>query len=174
VLRIDTRLAPVRPVVLFASRVKWSHYTPWWRFGGRGGIAPVPFLTSALEGGEWSASRPGPALPPVPTVQEAGWAPEPGWTQRVEEKSSAPVGDRTPAVRSFVRHCTDCLTRFTCCVYTVKNNQRSCSCSGKNVVCFCFVVRESWCCAALTSGRAATCSSLCVQRVFLFLFSHPH
>jgi len=36
----------------------------------------------ALDGGEWSASRPGRALPPgkgppVPIVQEAGWAPEP-------------------------------------------------------------------------------------------------
>jgi hypothetical protein len=44
-------------------------------------------------------SRPGRALPPgkgptVPIVQEAGWAPEPVWTQG--EKSSAPVGDRTP------------------------------------------------------------------------------
>jgi hypothetical protein len=34
-------------------------------------------------GGEWSASRPCRALPPgkgppVPIVQEAGWAPEPG------------------------------------------------------------------------------------------------
>jgi hypothetical protein len=28
-----------------------------------GGIAP-PFLTSALDGGEWSALRPGSALPP--------------------------------------------------------------------------------------------------------------
>jgi hypothetical protein len=70
------------------------------------------FLTSALEGGEWSASRPSCALPPgkeppVPTVQEAGWAPEPVWTQRLGEKSSASVGDRTPAVRSVVRHCTD-------------------------------------------------------------------
>jgi hypothetical protein len=49
------------------------------------------FLTSALEGGEWSASRPGRPLlpgkePPVPTVQEAGWAPEAVWTQRLEEK----------------------------------------------------------------------------------------
>jgi hypothetical protein len=25
--------------------------------------------------------------PPVPIVQEAGWAPEPVWTQRFEEKS---------------------------------------------------------------------------------------
>jgi len=26
--------------------------------------------------------------PPVPIVQEAGWAPEPVWTQRLEKKSS--------------------------------------------------------------------------------------
>jgi hypothetical protein len=63
-------------------------------------------LTSALEGGEWSASRPGRPLPPVPTVQEAGWAPEPVWTQRLEEKCSACVGDRTPGVQSIVTHCT--------------------------------------------------------------------
>jgi hypothetical protein len=43
------------------------------------------FLPSALEGGEWSASRPGRPLPPVPTVQEDGWAPEPVWTQRLED-----------------------------------------------------------------------------------------
>jgi hypothetical protein len=70
------------------------------------------FLTSALEGGEWSASPPGRALPPgkepsVPIVQEAGWVPEPVWTQRLEEKCSASVGDRTTAVQSVVRHCTD-------------------------------------------------------------------
>jgi hypothetical protein len=38
------------------------------------------FTTSALDGGEWSASRPCRALPPgkgppVPIVQEAGWVP---------------------------------------------------------------------------------------------------
>jgi hypothetical protein len=39
------------------------------------------FLTSAPEGGEWSASRPGRALPPgkVSIVQTAGWAPERVW-----------------------------------------------------------------------------------------------
>jgi hypothetical protein len=50
--------------------------------------------------GEWSASRPGRALPPgkgppVPIVQEAGWTSEPVWTQRLEEKFFAPAGDRT-------------------------------------------------------------------------------
>jgi hypothetical protein len=79
--------------------------------GGKGGIAPTHTKTSALDGGEWSASRPGRALPPgkgpqVPIEQEAGWAPEPVWTQGLEEKSSAPVRDRTPIVQSVVRHCT--------------------------------------------------------------------
>jgi hypothetical protein len=50
------------------------------------------FTTSALDGGEWSISRPSRSLPPgkgppVPIVQEVGWAPEPVWTQRLEEKS---------------------------------------------------------------------------------------
>ena len=38
-------------------------------------------MTAALEGGEWSAARPGRTLPPgkdpVPILQEAGWAPGP-------------------------------------------------------------------------------------------------
>jgi hypothetical protein len=47
--------------------------------------------------------------PPVPIVQEARWAPEPVWTQRLEEKSfhlfrgSNP--DR-PVVQPVVRHYT--------------------------------------------------------------------
>jgi hypothetical protein len=54
-------------------------------------------MTSALDGGEWSASRPGRALPPgkgppVPTVQESGGSPEPVWTQRLEETFSVPAG----------------------------------------------------------------------------------
>jgi hypothetical protein len=43
---------------------------------------------------------------PVPSVQEAGWAPEPVWVQGLEEKSSAPVGDLTPIVQPVVRHYT--------------------------------------------------------------------
>jgi hypothetical protein len=42
--------------------------------------------------------------PPVPSGQEAGWATQPVWTQRLEEKSSASVGNRTPVVESVVRH----------------------------------------------------------------------
>jgi hypothetical protein len=85
-------------------KVKQSRYTPWRRLGGEE-YSSYSFTTSALDGGEWSASRPGRALspgkgPPVPIVQEAGWAPEPVWTQRLEEKSSASAGDRTPIARS--------------------------------------------------------------------------
>jgi hypothetical protein len=55
------------------------------------------FTTSALDGGERSASRPGRVLPPgkdppVPIGQEVGWAPEPVWTQRLGEKSFALPG----------------------------------------------------------------------------------
>jgi hypothetical protein len=42
-----------------------------------------PFSTSALGGGEWPASFPGPLSPGkeplVPNGQEAKWAPEPVW-----------------------------------------------------------------------------------------------
>jgi hypothetical protein len=41
--------------------------------------------------------------PTVPIVQEAGWVPEPVWTQRIEEKSFVPAGDRTPIARSDYR-----------------------------------------------------------------------
>jgi hypothetical protein len=47
--------------------------------------------------------------PPVPIVQEVGWAPEPVWTQRLEEKSFCPrrgsKPDR-PVVQPVVRHYT--------------------------------------------------------------------
>jgi hypothetical protein len=63
--------------------------------------------TSALHEGESSASWPGHALPsgkgpPVPTGQEAGWAPELVWTQRLEEKSFAPARDWISIARSSI------------------------------------------------------------------------
>jgi hypothetical protein len=86
-LLLKSKMVPLRSIEAHLGDRRYSAYS---------------FLTSALEGGEWSASRPGRALapgkePPVPTVQEAGWAPEAVWTQRLEDKSSVPVGDRTPA-----------------------------------------------------------------------------
>jgi hypothetical protein len=87
------------------------------------------FTTSALDGGEWSASRPGRALapgkgPPVPIVHEAGWASEPVWTQRLEEKSFRLCRgsnlDRR-VVQSVVRHYTDWATRLTSTRYVFSN-----------------------------------------------------
>jgi hypothetical protein len=80
-----------------------SHTTPKEAQGER--MYSSYSMTSALDEGEWSASSPGRALPPrkghpVRTGQEAGWAPEPVWTQRLEEKSPASTGDRTSIARS--------------------------------------------------------------------------
>jgi len=54
-------------------------------------------MTSALEGGEGSASRPGRTLPPekepVPIVQEARWSSGPVWTGA---ENLAPTGIRSP------------------------------------------------------------------------------
>jgi hypothetical protein len=92
---------------------KLSHYTPWSRLGERW-CSSYSFFTSTLHGDEWSASHPGRALPPekeppVPIVQEAGWAPEPVCTQWLEEKSFRLCWgsnlDR-PVVQSVARHCT--------------------------------------------------------------------
>jgi hypothetical protein len=47
---------------------------------------------------------------PVPIVQEAGWAAEPVWTQRLEEKSFAPrrgSNPDRPVVQPVVRHYID-------------------------------------------------------------------
>jgi hypothetical protein len=79
------------------------------------------FSMSALDGVEWPASRHGRALapgkgPPVPIVQEAVWAPEPVWTQRLQEKSFASARDRTSSalvVQPVARHYTDWATRLT-------------------------------------------------------------
>jgi hypothetical protein len=43
----------------------------------------------------------------MPIGQEAGWASELVWTQRLEEKFFASAGDRKPVVQSVVRHYTD-------------------------------------------------------------------
>jgi hypothetical protein len=63
-------------------------------------------LTSALDGVSGQRHVPAALNPPrkvlpVPIEQEALWAPEPVWTQRLEEKSYfATAGDRTFIARS--------------------------------------------------------------------------
>jgi hypothetical protein len=74
------------------KKIKQSNNTPM-EARGEKRYNSYTFTVWALDGGEWSASGPDSALPPgkgptVPIVQEAGWAPEPVRTQRLEEKSS--------------------------------------------------------------------------------------
>jgi hypothetical protein len=81
--------------------------------GGRGVIALL-ILDLVTRWGEWSASRPGRALaqgkgPSEPIVQDAGWAPEPVWTQAIGKILSLVPGpslDR-PVVKTVARHYTD-------------------------------------------------------------------
>jgi hypothetical protein len=69
------------------------------------------FLTSALEEVSGQRHAPTAIYPRQRTlsaiVQEAGWASELVWTQRLEEKYFAFAEDRTPVVQSVVRHNTD-------------------------------------------------------------------
>jgi hypothetical protein len=97
-------------------KLKLSHYTPRRSLWERG-YSSYSFSTTVLNGDELSALRPGLALPPspgkgppVPIVQEAGWAPVPVWTQKLEEKSFHLCWgsnlDR-PVVQPVARHYTD-------------------------------------------------------------------
>jgi hypothetical protein len=60
------------------------------------------FLTLALDRGEWSASRPGCAIPPAKdpwyTLDRRLGGSQLVWTQRLQEKLFVPAGDRTPIV----------------------------------------------------------------------------
>jgi hypothetical protein len=99
------------------SKVKQSSYTQWRRLGGRS-YSSYSFTTSALDGGEWWASRSGRSLPPgkgspVPIGQEGRWALEQVWTQRLEWKSFRLCRGSNlnrPVVQSVVRHYTDWAT----------------------------------------------------------------
>jgi hypothetical protein len=85
------------------KKVKLSRYMPWRHMGGQE-VQLLLIHNLGTNGGEWSASRPGRALSPVPIGQEAGWAQR---TQRQKEKSSASVENRTPVIQSVVSHYTD-------------------------------------------------------------------
>jgi len=64
-------------------------------------------MTTALEGAEWSAARPGRTLPrekdPVPILQEAGWAPGPVWTVGKSRPKRDSIPDRPARSQSLYR-----------------------------------------------------------------------
>jgi hypothetical protein len=77
---------------------------------GSGGIAP-PFLTSALDGDEWSASRPGRFTlrgncPRYPLDRRLG-GPQSRSGHYGEEKNLTPAGNRTPVVQPIACRYTD-------------------------------------------------------------------
>jgi hypothetical protein len=113
-------------------KLKQSHYTLRRRLGERM-YSSYSFSTSALDGGEWSASRPGRALvpgkwPPLPIRQEAGWAPELVWTQRIEEKSFRLCRDSNfdrPVVQPLAWSYADWASRLPRTCYTLLKPETS-------------------------------------------------
>ena len=63
-------------------------------------------MTAALEGGEWSAARPGRTLPPgkdrVPILHEARWAPGPVWTGGKSFPHRDSIPDRPARSQSLI------------------------------------------------------------------------
>ena len=64
-------------------------------------------ITAELEGGEWSAARPGRTLPPgkdrIPILQEAGWALVPVWTGVKSRPHRDSIPDRPARSESLYR-----------------------------------------------------------------------
>jgi hypothetical protein len=93
------------------SKVKQSLYTPWRRLGERR-YSSYSFSTSALDGGEWSASRPGRAFTPgerTPgTHCTGGWvSPRAGLDTEARGKILCPCQGSNPdrpVVQPVVRH----------------------------------------------------------------------
>jgi hypothetical protein len=96
------------------SKVKLSRYMIWRHMGGE--EEKLLFILNLGTRWWWVVyvtPRPRFTLgkgPPLPIVQAAEWAPEPVWTQRLEEKYSASVGVLAPVVQSVVSHYTDWAT----------------------------------------------------------------
>jgi hypothetical protein len=99
--------------VIQISHYKKKQSCPATRHGGRKGerrYSSYSYLISALDGGEWSASRPGRALPREKdpgTHCTGGWVdPRDGLDPGDRRKILCPVGDRTAVVQPVVRHYT--------------------------------------------------------------------
>jgi hypothetical protein len=100
------------------AKVKQSHYTPmeaqWERWVT---YSSYSILTSVLDGVSGQLHAPAALWRPVTIVQEAGWAPEPVWTQRLQEKSSRLCRESNldrPVVKSVARHCINWATSSPC------------------------------------------------------------
>jgi hypothetical protein len=94
------------------KQIKQSHNIPVEVQGER--RYSSSFTTSALDRGEWSASRPGRSLPtgkgpPVPIVQETGWAPDTDIRGKISCLCRGSILDLL-VVQSIAKHYTDWAT----------------------------------------------------------------
>jgi hypothetical protein len=103
---------------IFKEKAKHSRYTPWRRLGKRM-YSSYSFLTSTLDGGEWSASRPDSAFPGERTSDThctGGWVGlRAGLDTEVRGKILFPCRGSNPDrpfLQSVVRHYTDWATRL--------------------------------------------------------------
>jgi hypothetical protein len=118
-LQFIIHLSPYNWTVYSHKSKKQFHNTPMEARGLRI-YSSYSFTTSALERVSGQRHAPATIYPrgkehPVPTGQEAGWAPEPVWTQSLEKKSSCLCyGSKLdrPVVQSVARHYTDWATRL--------------------------------------------------------------
>jgi hypothetical protein len=89
----------------FLLYILYRHEAVW----GNGGIA-LPFLMSALDGGEWSASRPGRFTPrerAAGTHSLWGWVGSGAGLDAVEQRQNLPLPVIEPRLFSTGRRCTD-------------------------------------------------------------------
>jgi hypothetical protein len=94
-------------------------------------------MTAALEGGEWSAARPGRNLPPVKTRYPfyrglGGPQGRSGWAENV-----VPTGIRSRTVQPVVSRSTDCATQPTVYVYAY---MKQCQVKHTNIEVQCYVI----------------------------------
>ena len=89
------------------------------RCGPEGGSS----MTAVLEVGEWSAARTDRTLPPekgpVPILEEAGWAPGPGWTDGKSRPHRDSIPDRPARSQSLYRlsYPAHILRKYNCKFY---------------------------------------------------------
>jgi hypothetical protein len=146
---------------IYKLKLQLFHYMPWRCLGKR--YSSYSFSTSALDGGwavsvsPWPHFSPREKGPPVPTVREAGWAPDSVWTQRLEEKSFRLCRGSNlehPVIQPVARHYTDGATWLTI-IYKHQWQTESCL---KNID-----IRDLW---------HSIISSFTTERTAFFLFWH--
>jgi hypothetical protein len=79
-------------------------------------------------------------MTPGPTVQEAGWAPEPVWTKSLQENPIASVGHQTSIVRSSSPWPDTILTELPDSQPTSRTLKYDVTCFPSQVAAFCYCV----------------------------------